>query len=252
MKIKIITILVLIGFFYSFHTFDNDAFYYKNLEHKGIKKITEKTHNKWEAISFFDEKGYLFHEINFYKKEIRSDYKYDYIVTDTVLEIRRIDTINKEVNKQEKIDRYYYTSLGQCYKHISYFSNSNNSFHYEDNFIFEDGLLVSYTQGNIGAVKIIYKYNEKKQRIQEMEIRNQTDTTFYSYVYNKLGELTDFIQKSNNNEVVYSDGAVWSCNKRNKIHIRFSNFDKQGNWTRSYYLTEKGKVFRSKREIEYW
>lgn len=46
------------------YAFDGDIFYYKKLEHKGIKKITEQTHDKWEVISFFDEKGYLLREIN--------------------------------------------------------------------------------------------------------------------------------------------------------------------------------------------
>ena len=240
------------GFFYSSYAFDDDIFYYKKMEHKGIKKITEKTHDKWEVISFFDEKGYLLREINFYKKEIRSDYKYDYVVTDTLLEIRRIDTIGKDVNKQKKIDRYYYTSLGQCYKRRVYFSSSDNPSYYEDNFVYDDGMLISYTQGKNSATKFIYKYNEKKQKVQKLEIRNETDTTFYSYVYNQSGQLTDYIQESNNNEVVYSGVVVWSNEKMNKVHIRFSNFDKRGNWTRSYFITERGKVFRSERKIEYW
>lgn len=246
------------GFFYSSYAFDDDTFYCKNLEHKGIKKITEKIHDKWEVISFFDEKGYLLREINFYKKEIRSDYKYDYVVTDTLLEIRRIDTISKDMNKQKKIDKYYYTSLGQCYKRRVYFSSSDNPSHFWDNFVYENGVLVNYEEStdwqkrNDISNKVLYKYSEKKQKLQKTEIRNEADTTFYSYVYNQSGQLTDYIQESNNNEVAYSGVVVWSNNKMNKIHIRFSNFDKCGSWTESYFITERGKVFRSKRKIEYW
>ena len=239
-------------FFYLSYAFDDDIFYYEKVEYKGIKEITEKTHNKWEVISFFDEKGYLLHEINFYKKEIRSDYKYDYVVTDTLLEIKRIDILGKDVRKQNKIDRYYYTSSGQCYKRRVYFSESDTPSHYEHNFMFVDGLLVSYTQVKIDAIKFVYKYNEKKQKTQKIEIRNEKDTTFYAYVYNQLGQLTDYIQESNKNEVVYSDVVVWSNSRLNKVHIRYSNFDKRGNWTKSYFITEKGKVFRSERKIEYW
>ena len=241
------------GFFYSSYAFDDDAFYYKKLEHKGIKKITEKTHDKWEIISFFDENGYLLREINFYKKEIRSDCTYEYAITDTLLEIKRINAIGKDVRKQKRIDQYYYTSLGQCYKRRVYFSIPDNPSHYEDSFIFEDGLLVSYTQGKNGAIRIVYKYNEKKQKIQKLEAVGEY-TTFYTYVYNKFGQLTDYIKEVVNNDnelVILSDVVVWSNNRMNKIHIRFSNFDKHGNWTASYFITEKGKVFRSKRKIEY-
>jgi hypothetical protein len=249
---KIFALLFLMGFSYFSYAFDDDIFYYKKLEHKGIKKTVRKTHDKWEVVSFFDEKGYVLRAINFYKKEIRSDCTYEYTITDTLLEIKRIDAIGKDVRKQKKIDRYYYTSLGHCYKYKVYFSESDTPSHYEHNFMFENGLLVSYTQGKIGAIKFVYKYNEKKQKVQKLEIRNETDTTFYSYAYNQLGQLTDCIQESNDNEVIYSDVVVWSNKKMNKIHIRYSNFDKHGNWTKSYFITEKGKKFRSKRKIEYY
>lgn len=258
MKIRTFAISFLMGLFYSSYAFDDDAFCLKKMEYKGIKEITEKTHNKWNVISFFDEKGYLLREINFYKKEIKSDYKYDYVVTDTLLEIRRINAIGIDVRKQKKIDRYYYDSLGQCYKRRVYFSNSDNPFHFWDNFVHGDGVLVSYTEAtdwqkkNDISNKVVYKYNEKKQKTQKVEIRNEIDTTFYSYVYNQSGQLTDYIQESNKNEVVYSDIVVWSNEKMNKVHIQYSNFDKRGNWKRSYFITEKGKVLRSKRKIEYW
>jgi hypothetical protein len=228
------------------------------LEHKGIKKITEQTHDKWEVISFFDEKGYLLREINFYKKEIKSDYKYDYVVTDTLLEIKRIDSVGKDVNRQEKIDRYYYISLGQCYKRRVYFSGSDNPSHFWDNFVYENGMLISYTEATDWQKKndisnmVFYKYNEKKQRTKKIKAVSETDTIFYSYMYNQSGLLTDYIQESNNNEVVYSSVVVWSNKRLNKTHIRYSNFDKCGNWTESYFITERGKVFRSKRKIEYW
>ncbi len=240
------------GFLLSSYTHTEDNFYLKKLHLTEIKTTKTKTHDKWEVISFFDEKGFLLRETNFYKKEIKSDYTYEYTIADTLLEIKRVDAIGKDVKKQKKIDRYYYSSLGQCYKYRVYFGDCDNPTHYEDNFIFEDGLLTGYSQGKMGAVKISLKYNEKKQKTQKMEIRNKTDTTLNTYVYNQLGLLTDHIMESNNNAVVYSGVVVWSNEKVNKVHIQFSGFDKRGNWTRSYFLTERGKVFRSKREIEYW
>jgi hypothetical protein len=252
MKKNIIITLLFIGLFYSSYAFDNDTFYYKNIEYKGIKKITEKAHDKWEVISFFDEKGFLLQKISYYKKKIRSDVKYDYTVTDTLLEIRRVTLFNINADNKTKIDQYYYTSSNQCYKYRVYFSESDNPSYYEDNFVYDDGILVSYTQGKNSTTKFIYEYNEKKQKVQKLETRNETDTTFFSYVYNQSGQLTDYVKESNNNEVIYSNVITWSNKKKNKIHIRYSNFDKRKNWTRSYFITEKGKVFRSERKIEYW
>ncbi len=37
-----------------------------------------------------------------------------------------------------------------------------------------------------------------------------------------------------------------------RIIYLYENIDKHGNWTKSYYLTEKRKKFRVKRKIEYW
>jgi hypothetical protein len=138
------------------------------------------------------------------------------------------------------------------------FSESGAHSYFGDNFVYENGMLVSYTEANNWQknngipIKVVCKYNEEKQKIYKIEIRNDTDTTFYSYMYNQSGQLTDNVQESNNNEVVYSDVVPWSNKKTNKIHIRYSNFDKHGNWTKSYFITEKGKALRSERKIEYY
>ena len=164
MKKKIIITLFFIGLFYSPYALNNDGFYSKTLEHKGIKKITEKTHDKWEVISFFDSEGFLLQKISYYKKKLRSDVKYDYTVMDTLLEIRRITLFNVNADNKTKIDRYYYTPSNQCYKYRVYFSESNNPSYYEDNFVYDDGMLVSYTQGKNSTTKFIYKYNEKNKK----------------------------------------------------------------------------------------
>lgn len=257
MRIRIFKILFLFGLFYSSYAIDKDILSSKTWKYMGVKKVIEKTLDEWEIVSIFDKKGFILQEINYYKKEIKSSYKFDYILTDTLLEIKRTNQISKNVNNQ-KIERYFYTTSGQCYKHRVFFLSLENPSHFGDNFVYEDGKLVSYTEANDWqkrnnlSSEIVYKYDERKQKIHQMEIKNVTDTTFYTYLYNQSGQLTDYIQKSNNNEVIYSDVVPFSKKKMNKIHIRYSNFDKHGNWTRSYFITEKRRVFRSKRKIEYW
>ncbi|MEA4975896.1 MAG: hypothetical protein VB046_09195 [Paludibacter sp.] len=257
MKIRIFTVLFLYGLFYSSYAIDKDNLFSKTSKYKGVKKVIEKTFDEWKVVSAFDKEGFILQEINYYKNEIKSSYKFDYILADTLLEIKRTNQINKNV-KNQKIERFFYTTSGKCYKYRVYFLSLDNPSLLGDNFLYEDGKLVSYTEANDWqkrndiSSEIVYKYNERKQKIHQMEIKNVTDTTFYTYLYNQSGQLTDYIQESNNNEVIYSDVVPYSKNKMNKIHIKYSNFDKLGNWTRSTFITEKGKVFRSKKKIEYW
>ena len=77
MKKKIFKIVFLMGFLLSSYTHTEDNFYLKKLHLTEIKTTKTKTHDKWEVISFFDEKGFLLRETNFYKKEIKSDYTYE-------------------------------------------------------------------------------------------------------------------------------------------------------------------------------
>jgi hypothetical protein len=89
--------------------------------------------------------------------------------------------------------------------------------------------------------------------IKELGILNSIDTIdIIDYCYDDLGRLTDMIQESPKSDVYYTDVISWSKHIHNRIHIKYSNFDKHGNWTKSYFVTKKGKVFRSKRKIDYW
>ncbi len=255
MKIRIFVTLFLVEFFYFSYAFDENTFFPKNLQNKGIKKIIEKTFDQWEVISSFNKEGFLLNEVNFYNKKIKSDYKYDYLVTDTLLEVKKVD-INKMENHYV-IEKYYYHKSGQCYKFEMYFSKSDTISYFGDNFIYENGILTSYTKGNFwqkkhGTLKkIIFRYNEKQQKIRELNIY-KTDTTFYFYNYNQQGKLIDYVKESNDKEEIFSGVFCWSDKILNKVHIKYSNFDKRGNWTKSYFMTEKGKIFRSERKIEYW
>ena len=88
--------------------------------------------------------------------------------------------------------------------------------------------------------------------------------TIYKEVF--INDILSSIEKTlyNNNSLVFkseeivddplaiiSDVVCWSKNQRNKYIILYDNFDKKGNWTKSYFLTDKGKVLRSKRKIIY-
>jgi hypothetical protein len=260
MKIKLfLTIFLIEIFYYSYaFAFDEEFLSLKNVRNEGIKEITEYRFDKWKVLSFFDKQGFLLQEINYYKKEMRAHYRYEYAVSDTLLEIKRAILNNNEEDTCF-IDMYYY-DLGQCYKFRRYSSEELNvpSF-FGDNFIYKNGLLVSYERNNILRknrnglpINVICEYNDKRQKIQELEIPNKIDTIFYCFAYNQNGQLTDYVKKNGTKGYVFTGVVCWSNKMLNKVHIRYTDFDERGNWTKSYFITEKGKVFRSKRKIEYW
>jgi hypothetical protein len=166
MKSKIFIVAFFMGLFFSYsYAFDKDSFFSKTWEYKGVKKIVEKTFNKWEIISVFDKEGVLLQETNS-RKKIRSDYIYEYVLNDTLLEVKRINKIDNVNNL--RIEHYYFDISGQCYKFSVSFSESGAHSYFGDNFVYENGMLVSYTEANNWQknngipIKIIYKYNKEK------------------------------------------------------------------------------------------
>lgn len=101
-----------------------------------------------------------------------------------------------------------------------------------------------------------FEYNNKGKVSSRNHYRYYKGNSYVnstSYLYDENERLTDVITESHNDSEIKGTimGVVCWNSEMNKYHIRFSNFDKHGNWTKSYYMTEKGKVFRSKRKIKY-
>jgi hypothetical protein len=216
------------------------------------EKITEIYHDGWRIVSTFDKQGLLTNECNYYKNELRSNCRYDYNFSDTMLVIKKEE---RGVNIDLQILQYSYDSLGFCKLFKSYYNGRDN--HYSDNFIYENGLLISYTDANYWQKMnnkpslTVLDYNRNNQMILKKEIHNEGDTTFNTYLYNQTGLLTDYIKENNSIETVYSGVPAWSNERMNKIHIRYVDFDKHGNWTKSLFITKAGKKLRSIRQIEY-
>jgi hypothetical protein len=87
------------------------------------------------------------------------------------------------------------------------------------------------------------------QSIYEDSVSISPAKTYFIY---KNGIQTDYIHETNDERECIIDIICWSKEMMNKVHIKYSNFDKYGNWTKSYFITEKGKKVRSKRKIQYW
>jgi hypothetical protein len=252
----------------------DDFIDFRNSENAGIKKITEKSFSKWTTVYLYDSMGFLIQQLNYYKNRPRADYRHEYTITDSLTTRKQEEYLNIDNNKNRHftVYKYYYNFQKLCKMEI-YLSSDNLSVPsvLADNFIYRDDLLQSYERGRFPYTdedppdKIQHIYNEEKQITQKLICSDISlivalhspdfafkDTTFYSFIYDEGGKISDYVIRSSDKESTFTGVYCWNDVEMNKVHIRYSNFDKRGNWTVSYFITEKGKKFRSKREIEYW
>ncbi len=263
-------ILFIIGLFFVSVIFaysQNDIDEYINIHNNektiGIKKITtKKSRFIGESVFVYDEDGFLLQQLYYIDKKLDGDFRYEYVQSDTLLQVKMKNYVNN-TNNNYILYVYHYFENNQC--------NSFNIYHSAEslevpstvgyNFIYKNKMLKSYERAlypkreDFPPDKITFFYNEKGQVRQcsyVTEYNNTVDTTLHSYFYDENNHLTDYVIKNNDEKTIFTGVVCWSDAMMNKVHIRYSNFDKQGNWTKSYFVTEKGKVFRSRRKIEYW
>ena len=218
-----------------------------------VSKIVERNRNqcflshcsKWTERYFYNENGFLIRQINLENGKKRGDYQYDYFFFDTLLIITQLLN-NDSINclyfnfSFDSLKNYtlfeMYSARDLCVPSVT-----------GNNFIYKDSLLVSYYRNDS---KIQFYYDSLGRIIQMIYIdRDSTHQIIYTSIYDNFGRETDYIKESPNDVLVGI--PFWSRDRKDKAHIRYSNFDKYGNWRTSYFIIEKGEVFRSKRKIKY-
>ena len=216
---------------------------------KNVSKVIERKFGKWKEKSFYNDKNLLTREVYFRKGKKRGDYQYDYLFLDTLFIITQLK------NNDSTKCLYYHISYDNLenYTLFEFYSARECDLNVPSvigtNFVYEDGLLISYDMD--GSV-VQFKYDSLARISQEISISGYSfDTTYTNYLYDKFGRKTDCIVESSNPEADFVGVFVYSSENRNKFHYRYSNFDKHGNWRKSYFITEKGELFRSKRKIKY-
>ena len=225
-----------------------------------VKEIKEKK-QKWTTYYFHDTNGLLIRQVNYFKKQKRADYQFEYIITDTILIVKEI------YEARHTIKKFHYDSNGKVSK-FEIFSDRNTEYPFVlgYNFVYKDNLLTSFDWSNARPdtifpprkTKYIYDNNRRvvvKQEINQYNFKDaplQVDTTFYTYRYDSKGHLTDQVVETTNKEAVYSGVPLWSREQTNKYHLIFTDYDRHGQWRISYYLTKNSKKFRSNRKIKYW
>ena len=226
-----------------------------------VKEIREKK-QKWMTYEYYDTTGLLIRQINYYKKQKRADYQFEYNMTDGLLIIKEVYD-----DSSYYIMKYHYSSVGHVSKY-EIFTNRDMEYPFvlAYNFVYKDGLLCSYDWSSarpdtiFPPLKTECFYNNKKQMVRKQEIEQYTfrgsppqiDITTYLYRYDSKGQLTDQIVESTDKESVFAGVPAWSNEQSNKYRLVFSDYDRHGQWKTSYYVTKNSKKFRSNRKIKYW
>ena len=227
------------------------AFYTRPIPQKVYAEKTAKdVLLKWKTISEYDKQGYIIREI-FFKGDLRSDNHYVYSSTDSTLEVMVSDALN---TKEKKLTvRYSYDTCGYCSKvevrwGDSEFKCENN------NFIWKDGLLMSEDRlvSDSLLVRKQYVYNSKMQKIKTDEyiykmaagsFRKTEHELSYRYEYDEQGRLSQESKEYIDHSAVMTDVCPWSKNALYKYVIKYVYRGKSNLYTKSYFLTEKGKKF---------
>jgi len=231
--------------FNAFSYIDIDCFFSLDREIQGVKKITQRGSHGRKTVSFFDHKGFLLRSVSYFKGKKRIDNRYEYSISDTLLIVISKRTEYQDIKHEYySVRKYYYNDLKQCYRYECYSSSSGleKPHVFGDNFIYKDNQLQSYEHHSESNkdyfIRTIYTYSDNQKMkhteyVYEDSIKSYLSTIF---IY-KNGKLTDEILMA----------------RLNEPHIRYSNFDKHGNWRNSYFLTEKeDEILRLKRKIKYW
>lgn len=83
------------------------------------------------------------------------------------------------------------------------------------------------------------------------EYKNDTLLETRSYIYTPRHELKQILIENADKEAIISDVAPWDYNHLYMYSLGYRSFDKHWNWTKSYFVTKKKKILRTKRVIKY-
>jgi hypothetical protein len=246
-------------------------FFVLEREMRGVRQITERHHRAgtccrghWKSVFFYDENGFLLRRVNKRRRWVfhrtTADFRFQHTISDTLLVVK-----SQEIRRSQRdyiIRKFYFNYLEQCYRFEIFLPNfslhsSGKPQVIGDNFIYKDGLLQSFDRHVFlwrDSLELFVSdrhifTHDSSLRIEQIYRNIHTDTAFMDdcitiFIYLN-GKLTDRKFKCNGEFIVMTGGSG--------LPIRFSNFDRNENWRRSYFITESGrKLLRSVRRIRYW
>lgn len=224
---------------------------------KGVKVIELKSPRGSVTSRFYNIDRHIVKETYKNRGKIRVYQTFEYQKIDTLLVVKTNETLNfyeKEENYDKSVKKIYFYKDGKYSRFEIYPSEkSEEPSAVFDNFVYQDGLLQSYNwvkygkDGNKSTTKVVFKRNDKDQLIQTHYCEsNPNDDTYIVWKYNEQGQLTDrikiipdYLGTLDASSLLGDDFK--SEQKMSKRHTVYTDFDAQGNWTKSVTIMPDGQ-----------
>lgn len=203
--------------------------YYK----KGVKKIIEKSN--WNKTISEYRNDFLVKET--YYTNMNKKYSittYEYLITDSLWIINISNTLKNNV---EIVKIYFSNSICDSIR------NGNSL---RKVIFFKERSFLAKTK--IPSFHYLYNYSNDTLLINEY-FNNELIETNNIVFHNNSIQLYEVI--INDNDACISDVIPWSKNETNRYCIEYAKFDIMNNWKKSYFITNKKKILKSKRTIKY-
>lgn len=242
--------------------------------HGPIVQITEKRYGKemniagkdsgvfkpgkfsgWKFQYFFDEKSQLIKRINYFYKDILTEYAYNRNnLSDKLIKSELVVTdVNNRIGDGVEYENFI-DSDGRIIK-VNFYAidqkrKTRELFLVEQNAVYQADKLISFTRHQVNedgqidtgeTCELIYDKKNNLVRIIRKDIVSDLKTIL-NYSYNEKGYINHY-------SVDFMVGLpIYGKNPKQDI---FYVCDRQGNWVRKYYLAGKKKYVEARRIIKY-
>lgn len=227
-------------------------FYKRVGKRSGIQKISEKGNFRWKNVSTFNREGRVERErsVLLLFGKLKSDCCFSYnAIGDSVLEIRKVDIVNKNV--AFPVARFSYDVSGLCRK-VTYYYENHKGISSEKYLTWRNDSLVECVCKNPDGkteYRTVYSFDGLRNAVTEATYfgNSHIATIVTTYSYDDQNRLTaktvENFDKPGLPNLMFSLGNT----------IKYDEHDSHGNWLKSYYMTDSyGRMLCAKRCIKYY
>lgn len=239
-----------------------------------IEKVTEKRYGKevnsakgdsgvfkpgkysgWKYIYLFDENSKLVKRTSTFQKKIRAEYFYESNIFGNKRVIIEITEKNEQNQAIEYIEYENITDSEGKIQEVGFWSfnqqnNKKELFLVEKDVEYKNDQLTSFTRYNIKEngdtddgekCGLFYDSSGRLIRIERKDNITNFNTILY-YKYNRHGLVNHF-------SIDYMVGLRDDQNKQQQEN--YFKYDRRGNWTKRYWISDNKKQLEAKRKIKY-
>lgn len=244
------------------------------IKQEGVESITKTTKSgaKISAFkktpdiinrTFYNKQGFITASEIYSGEERILSSETEYLISGDTLEVRVMSSAiyGKEYKNDTTIHRFYFNPKTNHFYRMEQFRVGSDNTLIATDLTYSGSLLVSYT---LNDSEFTYLYNDDGLLIKH-ERNSDKYNAQVDFIYDESGRITDNIIQEywpliGEPETIHiRKGVTMTTTDRSQnTWMRYEDFDENGNWQKSYYITDKGKKkgldkkLASIREISYY